>query len=87
MKFRRGQEVVCIARDWVYETETVGFSFWKKQRPATGPKYMEIVTVDGYNDGSHIFLAEYSMKGYDGKSKLAFNENCFEPVGVAGGNR
>lgn len=53
-RFKPGQEVVCVK-------EGLYFSSLHKKHHSTGPKYGDIVTVDGYHpDGSdYIYLKEW----------------------------
>lgn len=80
MRFKKGQEVVCTkGGNWRREVNL----FWGyvQFKPPFGyaPQTNEIVTVDGYNDLSHMFLAEYAQPKAGGK-RPAYEEAWFQPV-------
>lgn len=71
MRFKKGQQIVCIARkDWIFTNTIV---------PSTGPKFGEIVTCDGYNprDGKYVFLREYNFIGIIADDRMSFIEQNF----------
>ena len=68
MKFKVGQQVVCVAKNWVADNG----------HPFVAPKNNEIVTCAGYRSSDYIFLQEYP---YDSVGqKQAFIETAFEPL-------
>lgn len=81
MKFKSGQKVVCIATGkWTFSCKKL--SFWKalfaKFSHGFGPKFNEIVTVDGYADPGYIYVKEYRL--LEQEREYSFAEYAFEPL-------
>lgn len=81
MRFKPGQEVVCVnAGGWGINKvfiDLFGFRVVKRV-PIVGPVKDEIVTVAGHNDSGYVYLNEYHpvVNGARG----AYDEDGFEPV-------
>jgi hypothetical protein len=73
MKYKRGQQLVCVYKGTWKDIQT--------QQVEPGPKFNEIVTCDGYNPFARefLFLKEYQEGNYDGRPQ-AFYEECFAPL-------
>lgn len=77
MRFRIGQEVVCIKKGvWVC---SISKRPWLDKR--SHPKYNDIVTVDGYDphDITGIYLTGYNFICGNGE-RQTFDENRFAPI-------
>jgi len=73
MRFRIGQEVVCIKKG--------AWHHCRDHRESTDidPKYNEIVTVSGYRDNESIFLHEYGrLSSYQDHNFAPILENLDE---------
>lgn len=73
MRFKKGQEVVCIASGlWVCGCGALHHK---------GPKTNEVVTCDGYSPtGEAIYVSEYpTIADCDG-TRNAFKEHLFQPL-------
>lgn len=75
MRFRIGQEVVCIKKgEWINRST---------KKPSTdgrpNPKFNDIVVVDDYNDSQYIYLIGYNYMCANGK-RQSFLENRFAPI-------
>lgn len=82
MRFRIGQEIVCVSHAW---EQTNNLSLLQriglKSKKALGPKYNEIVTVESYNVFAPIhcvLLIEYPH--LTAGKRNAYIETLFEPV-------
>lgn len=74
MRFKIGQEVICIANSrgyWVDRNDP--------NNNFIGPKKDEIVTVEGYTNGPYIFFEEYQELDHHGH-RNCFNEIQFAPL-------
>jgi hypothetical protein len=73
MRFKPGQEVVCVISPNRWIGSASGRNFY-------GPKFGEIVTVSGYSpdNNNYVGFEEYDdlTNGY----KNYYNERAFEPV-------
>lgn len=72
MRFKIGQEVVCVRdADWTNSTT---------RQKVVGPKYNEVVTVAGYasNLPNSIALDEYNITTDIGR--YVYEEHAFEPL-------
>jgi len=75
MRFRIGQEIVCIKRGaWI---SSVTGEPYTDGRP--NPKFNDIVIVDGYNDSQYIYLIRYDHICGNGK-RQSFKEDRFAPI-------
>lgn len=84
MKFRMDQEVVCITNgDWetiVFDKVLSLIGIKRAIRKAMkGPKYNDIVTIDGYDDNEFLYLKEYNFIDFDGK-RPSYHESGFAPL-------
>lgn len=82
MRFKVGQEIVCVCQSfWKREKALFtifGVKFFTRYVRSIGPKANEIVTVAGYGDPYYLFLKEYPLT--ETGTKAAFDECGFEPV-------
>jgi hypothetical protein len=72
MRFRPGQQVVCVHK---------GHAAWQSKFGAMpGPKYNEVCTVHGYRgiDTTSVWLKEYLFVSIQTGS--GYNEKFFEPL-------
>lgn len=73
MKFKIGQEVVCVKTDgWKSKTYNHHVIGW-------GPRYREIVTVTGYVPNGSIQIKEWPFTPCM-MFTASFAERCFEPL-------
>lgn len=72
MRFKPGQEVICIYDDW-YEMAGIGIRYH-----GIAPKKGQIVTVESYRNDFVLYLVgfNHSLSG----SRISFDEMCFEPL-------
>lgn len=71
MRFKEGQQVVCIAGQWLPHKPT--------GRILRGPKHHEIVTVHSYKNERYVRIKEYLYDCETG-ALLSFEEKFFEPL-------
>lgn len=80
MRFKSGQEVVCVAEWCSYKRNILTWLTGNRTRVTEpyGPKVGEIVTIWRYSDTKYMYLKEYMQKQND--LTHVFNEQGFEPV-------
>ncbi len=73
MRFRIGQEVVCIKKGaWIYSDGT-------QMDNKPNPKFNDIVIVDGHRKGGFLYLKGYTYICNDG-SRTSYYETRFAPI-------
>lgn len=81
MKFKSGQKIICVVNaKWHFTCKTLSFwqSLFIRFRHGWGPKFNEVVTVDGYRGNGYIYIKEYRLNQDGGE--YSFNEDGFEPL-------
>lgn len=76
MRFKAGQEIVCVVHEWTYSGLIKVSSAVLKE---ISPKFNELVTVEGYKENGYILLCEYNHIGPSG-TRVGYNEKNFEPL-------
>lgn len=70
MRFKIGEQVVCLKKSWVIHPS---------KEPTNGPAFHEIVTVHSYDSTATLMLVEYRYDPRYGK-ECNFPEDCFAPL-------
>lgn len=81
MKFRPGQEIICVGSGKWYCLKPWLFGFLTRKVPMIGPKKDEIVTVsDKMPPPGYVNLVEYDFIIPEMDSRPCYEERCFEPL-------